>query len=282
MGKLQLKPLPKGILLAGVGVILIAILTLGAWLFEKPHVQAQTANTQPKNLFALIAQLNGTTSQMLANTEGLHQQVQQVQGKLGELSAQELILQKQMQTGKDLAQALSTQEQLTGQGVALMGQILDREKQSVMITDHVSQQADQLAQHVSQNADTLQQLAGPLNTSAAESEVLNGQMDQLLAELSKSQDTFRLFGTLDDLLHNPLDLPGTISKIENSVLPAAVKDGLLKLLPGLPGTSGGSTNPGSTGGSSSGSTSSDGTSSDSGSGGGLLGGGGGILGGILH
>lgn len=275
MGKLQVKPIPKALIGAGIGVIVIALLSVGGWLFEKPSQVTHTAvDSSPKNLFALIAQLNGTTNQMLANTEELHEQVQQVQGKLGELSAQELILQKQMQTGNELAEALDTQEQLTGTGVALMGQILDREKQSVQITDQVSQQADQLAQHVAQNAATLQQLAGPLNTSASESEELNGQMDQLLAELRKSQDTFKLFGTLDDILHNPLDLPGAISKIENSVLPPAVKDGLLNLLPKLPGSSGGGTSQGGTGGGSS-------AGGSSGSGG-LLGGDGGILGGILH
>jgi hypothetical protein len=219
--------LPK---IIGIAAI-VTILAAGVGLFQTSFAKSLRSNLQSNNLLDLISQLGGTTDQMLANTNRLHLQVQQVEGKLGQLKQQEQILQKQTQTGHSLQQQLLTQEQLTLNGVNLMGQILNKEQQSVVITKKLANQTQQLAYGVDQSARQLGQLVPYLGTSLDRSNQLNGQLDQLLNELSKSQDSFKLFGTLNQVITNPLDVQNSLSKIEDSTLPSTVKDILKGLLP---------------------------------------------------
>jgi chromosome segregation ATPase len=183
------------------------------------------------NLLELISRLGGTTDQMLTNTNRLHQQVQEVQGKLSQLNEQVAILQKQAQTSQNLSQQLSIQETLTKQGITWMGNILEKEQQSVQLTDQLAEKSQQLANGVNKNAGQMNQLVPLLKQSLDQSSRLNSQLDELLNELEKSQSTFKLFGNLNQLLLHPTDLQGTITKIDEAPLPSTVKDVLKSLLP---------------------------------------------------
>lgn len=195
--KLQFYQIPRWVWASAAGLILTSSIAMFAM-----SAKADTS-VKSNNLLGLIHDLNGTTNNMLANTQALHQQVGQVHQKLQQLDAQEAILQKQTETGKNLMKELKRQEDLTAQGVALMEQILDREKVSVDVTGQVSDHVQKLARDVAKNADTLQQVVGSLQASSQESKLLNSQMDQLQAELEKSKDSFKLFGRLKNLLQRP-------------------------------------------------------------------------------
>jgi hypothetical protein len=181
----------------GVGVALVAVVAgLGVWSLPKAGFHISPSN----NLFALIFNLGGTTNDMLQNTKSLHQQVQHVQSQLGQLNTESEILNQQLQTGQDLATQLKTQETLTQQGVSLMQQILGRQKTTEVLTAQVAHQANQLATTVGSSATALASLGGQLQTTLNESNTLNHQMDQLLGELSVSEDEFKFFGQVDKML----------------------------------------------------------------------------------
>ncbi|MBL0385284.1 hypothetical protein JJB07_01380 [Tumebacillus sp. ITR2] len=198
---------------------------------------AQAPTTSP-NLITMLQDLGGTTSDMLANTESLQGEVSQVQTKLGQLNAQEAILQQQEKTGADLQAKLAEQEQLTSNGVALMEQILQREQTSVDSTTALAQQAQAMNGDVEANAATLTELATALNTANNESNKLNGQMDALLLELAKSKDSFKLFGTVFDILQDPLNLPNTLQKLNDFLKGGTVDKATGGLLGGLGSTVG--------------------------------------------
>lgn len=162
-----------------------------------------------RNLFSMLHELTGTTDQILAHTQSLHQEVEKVQTKLGQMHEQEAVLAQQKQTGEQLARELARQEELTAQGVSLMGNILEREKQSAVITKTVAGQVAALTHDVGRNADLLGQMVDPLEQSRQQSERLNGQLDELLREMGRSQQSFQLFGKAKDLLSKLVPgLPG--------------------------------------------------------------------------
>jgi ABC-type transporter Mla subunit MlaD len=180
---------------------LLAVLGVSTVLTAAPKALAGArANLMSHNLFALIDEMSGTTSQLMENTNALHQQITQVEGQLGQLYAQDQIVSKQLQTTQQLAQALSTQEDLTQNGVSLMQQIMTREQKSVALTHQVADQAIQMTGTVQQNVGTLQQLLAALSLSNQESAAMNGKMDALLSELSNSENNFKFFGQLNNLL----------------------------------------------------------------------------------
>lgn len=196
--KLQLNQIPRWVWLSVAGLVVTSSISLYAMSANPPSVGSKSGD-----LLGLIHDLNGTTNEMLTNTQSLHKQVETVQKKLEQLHTQEAILQKQNETGQDLLRELKTQEELTGKGVSLMEQILEREKVSADVTGKVRGQVQQLSQDVVQNANILQQVAGALQTSQQRSFTLNNQMDQLLAELEKSKEAFQWVGKLKNLLQQP-------------------------------------------------------------------------------
>jgi hypothetical protein len=200
--------LEKKPLLALLGA---AVLGIGGVTMLLVHASSAS---QP-NLITMLQDLGGTTGDMLANTQALQGEVQGVQNKLGELNAQEAILQQQIKTGAELQQKLAEQEQLTTNGVALMEQILQREQTAVQSTASLAQLAQTMTPDVQQNAATLHQLSTALGVAAEQSHKLNAQMDALLAELAKSKDSFQLFGTVNDILQHPLDLQNTLNRLND-------------------------------------------------------------------
>ncbi|WP_018131055.1 hypothetical protein [Effusibacillus pohliae] len=221
--KLQVNQVPRWAWISLAGLLLASgIAGLVASAAPKlPFVQSG-------DLLGMIHELSGTTNQMLDNTKSLHQQVQKVEAKLGQLNQQEAILQKQTETGKNLIIELKTQQQLTAEGVSLMEQILQREQTSVTWTNKVDSQVRQLTQDVAQNAEILQKVAGSLQVSSRESRTLNDQMDRLLAELQRSQDAFRLFGKLKDLLRQPSTVINDVLRGLQQQQPPSVIEHLLR------------------------------------------------------
>jgi chromosome segregation ATPase len=198
--KLPLNHIPRWVWLSAAGLLVTTSVSLYSISAKTPDVG------KSGDLLGLIHELNGTTNEMLANTQALHKQVQTVQKKLEQLNAQEAILQKQNETGQNLQRELKTQEELTAKGVFLMEEILEREKVSVSATGKVRGQVQELTKDVIQNAKTLQQTAGALQVSQQQSVLLNNQMDQLLAELDKSRDSFKWVGKLKNLLQQPTNV----------------------------------------------------------------------------
>ncbi|WAH36144.1 hypothetical protein [Alicyclobacillus dauci] len=153
-----------------------------------------------QNLFSLVGNLNITTGQILTNSQELNGRVGEVEGKLQQLEAQSQILNQQTQTGKSLSDQLSTQIALTTNNVATMEQILHVEQKTSTVASHVQNQSQSLANTIEKNATVLMQLDKTLGTANNESSRLNSQMDNLISELQSSQQEFRLFGQVNDLL----------------------------------------------------------------------------------
>jgi hypothetical protein len=203
--------IPPTVFAVGGGLLLFAGVYFGS-------VPDQAGTLARENLFGLLHELTGTTGQMLDHTEQLQSKVATVESKLGELQAQEKIVQQQKVTGERLAKELTRQEGLTTDGVRLMGDILVAEGKSVQAADDVTKKVASLTGQVEQNAATLAALREPLQRSQQSSEKLNRQLDLLIAELQRSKDSFALFVRVKDILKDPLKLPD-----------------ILKDLPGLPG-----------------------------------------------
>ncbi|GAX90292.1 hypothetical protein [Effusibacillus lacus] len=239
----------RGRVTKGIWIALTAGLLGMAGLTLSLSSEALAKKMESQNIFQLLGELGGTTGQILSNTQTLKKQVEQVQTQLGQLKQQEVILQKQVQTGQNLQQELVRQEELTQTGVSLMEEILVREKVTAHVTGQVRGQVLTLTEEVMKNASTLEQLVGVLGATNDQTQKLNGQLDILLAELRKSQDSFRFTGRLKDLK-----------------LPV-----LGDTLPGLPNLPGGGLLPGGTGSGNSGSgTGQDSDNGKNGSGNSLL------------
>lgn len=221
--KVQGNPIPQKVWIGGVGLLLAGAITV---VSIPPSALAEL---KENNLINLVHNLSGTTSEMLANTSLLQHQVSDVEQKLGQLNQQEAVLRQQTQTGKALNEQLVRQEDLTANGVRLMGEILKREQVSVQVTGDVTSMTQKLTGTVSQNAQLLTSLASTLGTAQQQSVALNSKMDQLLAELDKSRQNFRFFGKIKQLVpftnplsgqhSNPLpglSLPGTRSTSSSS------------------------------------------------------------------
>lgn len=240
-----------------VGLLAVLVVVGGVAAAPKALAGVKTPDLLKNNIFALIDQMSGTTDGLLANTGALHQQIQQVEGQLGELGQQDQIVSQQLQTTQQLQQALSTQEDLTRNGVSLMQQIMSREEVSVSLTHQVATQAQQMSGAVQGNVQALNHVLSSLAASNTASEQMNSKMDQLLAELSDAEDNFKVFGQLNSILNSlHLQLP----KLPSVNLPK------LPILGGS-GSSGGSSSSSGSGGTSSGNT----TGSGGASSGGVLG-----------
>ncbi|GMA62543.1 hypothetical protein NZD89_22460 [Alicyclobacillus fastidiosus] len=158
-----------------------------------------------QNLFQLVGNLDVTTSQILHNTRQLDLQVSHVAGQLNELTTQEEILGQQQTTGQALSTQLSTQVVLTERNVALMQQILTAEEHAGTAAVSVQRGSQTLAGVIARNSVVLSQLDNTLGTTNSESNQLSAQMDNLLGALATSQQEFRLFGQVDQILGgNPL------------------------------------------------------------------------------
>lgn len=179
--------------------------------------RGQLAGLAKNNLFSLVGSLSGTTNQMLANTKALSNQVEQVQSKLGQLNQQNQILTEQTQTSNDLSAQLQTQISLTNNGISLMHQILQQEQDTKIVTNQLAGNSNQLAGQIRENSPVLQKLVGSLQVSAQESNTLYGQLDQLLAQLSDSEQEFRLFGQLNQLLPGLSNALGSLSSLGNTL-----------------------------------------------------------------
>lgn len=224
--------------------LVILVLIIGAISIVP---KSALSNLAKNNIFALVGSLNGTTGQMLQHTKSLAVNVDHVKGQLSQLETQQKIIQEQTATGQKLQQELTTQKQLTVDGVNLMEQILSGETSLSKVTSTVADQTGQLTGVVRDNAVVLGNLLGALNTSNKESNELSGQLDQLLAQLGDSKQEFKFFGQVDTLLHGLL---GKSTSSSGSTIPS------------LGGLLGGSTTSSSNSASASGSTQS-GTSSSS-------------------
>lgn len=152
------------------------------------------------NLFALVGELNGTTSAMLQHTQALSSQVTDVQNQLQALQKQESILQSQEKTGTVLAKSLNRQETLTQQNVDLMQQILAAEQQTAPVAAVLAQKSQALQSAIGQNAQVLSGLNGSLLGASQGSTRLSAEMGPLLSELANAKQEFRSFGQVNQLL----------------------------------------------------------------------------------
>jgi len=185
---------PTQLITAIVAVVCVA----GLGVVAAKQVQPKTLAAN--NLFALVGQLKVTTASMVGDTESLQAQVNHVQTQLQQLDAQAQILRAQAQTGQALATQLQRQVSLTTEGVDFMKQILMREHQTATITAQVATLTSSLTAGIDANTRQAENLTGALERVAATSNVLSGQMDGLLAQLTRSEQDFRFFGQINHLL----------------------------------------------------------------------------------
>jgi hypothetical protein len=179
--------------ITGLVVACAAAIAAGA-----PLVQKQLSAAP--NIFSLVGSLHGTTAKILTNTRDLGAQVNQVESKLSDLTQQEQILNQQTATGQALASQLQTQVALTSHNLDLMRQILTVEQATTTVTNELPQKSSLLASQIGGSANVLNSLDSTLATTSTESNALNAQMDTLLSELQSSQQEFRVFGQVNQLL----------------------------------------------------------------------------------
>ena len=163
-----------------------------------PLVQKQLSAAP--NIFSLVGSLHGTTSKILTNTRALNTQVNLVESKLSDLTQQEQILTQQIATGQALAGQLQTQVGLTSKNLDLMRKILTVEQATTSLTNQLPQKSTLIAAQIGNSAKVLTALDSTLVTTSQESSTLNSQMDTLLAELQSSEQEFRAFGQVNQLL----------------------------------------------------------------------------------
>ncbi len=195
-----------------VGILAaVAVLATGG-LYAVQQTSAST--TQGQNLISLIASMNSTTREVLANTASLHHQVQTVADQLEQLNRQSDLLNQQAETGENLANQLKTQVQLTDNGVTLMRHILERQKVTADKTREIAIRSGQLQDSVAASAAELNRLQAAAGSSLDGSLSLQQKLNALLAEMAVSEDEFKAFGQLKSLLRNlpTLPLPDSLNK----------------------------------------------------------------------
>jgi hypothetical protein len=197
---------------AAVKGVVLAVIIGGAGIAAMT-MQPKLSGMMPKqNLFGIAASMQTTTGNMLSNTKALQTKVDGVNDDLGQLAQQEQILGQQEQTGEQLSGALARQQQLTSHGVALMKNILSREKKTAQLTDTVSKRTTGLASSAVQSEGALGGLANGITVTNQESVHLNSQMDALLSALDESIQEFKSFGQVDRLL-SKLGLGGLLPTV---------------------------------------------------------------------
>lgn len=196
----------RALLVTGLVGCAVVVVLCGA-------VVTHAKNLAKHNLFSLVGTLNQTTGTILQNTKALNQQVDTVENKLSQLSTQETIMQKQVQTGGELQSQLSTQIRLTTQNVNLMSQILQSEKTALTATNQVQHQSDALEGQIGENAAVLKGLLQTLGNINASSASLNDKMNGLMTELTSAKQEFRLFGQVNQLLGAPSSPLGSVPSV---------------------------------------------------------------------
>lgn len=199
------------------GLVLV-IVVLGVGVAELAGSPPKLGTLLPKpNLFGIAAGMQTTTGSMLQNTKALQDKVGVVNQDLSQLAKQESILNQQQQTGKQLTEQLTRQQELTQGGVNLMKNILSKEKTTEQKTGTVSHQTAGLSSQVLGSESSLGQLAGAITTTNQESIHLNSQMDALLSALNTSMDEFKLFGQVDQLLPSLGGIGGLLPSVGQGV-----------------------------------------------------------------
>ncbi|QQE78289.1 hypothetical protein [Alicyclobacillus sp. SO9] len=191
----------------------IALAAISSLSLVFMNVKPSLPHLKSLNLFHLVGSMGDTTTSMLHNTQSLHQQVTQVSKQLSQLQHQEQIVGQQVTTGAQLQSSLQTQVNKTQTDVTLMKEILKTETITAKGTGTIASASHGLLNEVSANNQQLSQLQGALHQSVTQSSALNQQMNSLLQELSSSEQEFRLFGQLHQLLPGILSGSGGSSKI---------------------------------------------------------------------
>jgi chromosome segregation ATPase len=205
---------------AKLGILAVAAVLGAGGLYALQ--QSHPSKTKGQNLFSLIANMNSTTRDVLANTTSLHHRVQTVADQLEQLNRQSELLNQQAETGKNLANQLKMQVQLTDNGVTLMQHILDRQQVTADRTREIAVRSSQLLDSVDASKAALSRLQDAVQSSLNGSLSLEQKLNALLAEMAVSEDEFKAFGQLKSLMRKLPTLP--------------LQDGLNKSLHDLSGT----------------------------------------------
>lgn len=132
----------------------------------------------------------GTTRQILAETQGLQEEVERVRVSLSQVQQQERLLDEQQALMAGLLQQMKEQEQLAAGTTRLMRSILEAERTTAALTREADQAGLAAMGTVSASAVELEQLAAAARRIKGGSRTVDGQMDRLLIALEGSAENF--------------------------------------------------------------------------------------------
>jgi hypothetical protein len=140
------------------------------------------------------------TGEILTETEKLQSGVGQVQSNLAKVKRQDELLAEQGQLMQGAIAELRQQQALAGRSKGLLADTLAKERTTAALTASAAQAAAASMGTVSANAAELDRLGANTTRIKQSSAVIDGEMDQLLDQMSQSADNFAVVGRIKEAI----------------------------------------------------------------------------------